>query len=269
MPPTWPSRPPICESSRSPSIVCVLISARSSSVERARLVDHLGRDPDLADVVEERRELRVAPFARREAEVVADVEHELDDVARVHPGVLVVGLDHVAEQERRPAIGLRELEEVLLARLALAREEREERDERQHEDDRRGLLRRRDRDGEPDRREREVDEPRPPDEVEEPRRARSRAPAARGAPWTRSRTGTASRGLPRRAGGAHRRDGDRRRARARGPGRSHTSWRRGGETLDPASASLARTPARREEPLPRRRRAARCEAARRTASGRK
>ena len=52
----------------SPSSGCSLTISNSSSVERARLLQDLGRDPDLADVVEERAELeplhRVAVEAR-------------------------------------------------------------------------------------------------------------------------------------------------------------------------------------------------------------
>ena len=42
-----------------------------------------------------------------------DREHELDDLLAVRAGVRVVGLDHVAEQERGAAVGLSELERVV------------------------------------------------------------------------------------------------------------------------------------------------------------
>ena len=60
-------------------------------------------------------------------------QRQLDHVLGVIARVLVVGLDHVAQQQRGAAIGLRELQRVVDPRLALAREEREQRDEREHE----------------------------------------------------------------------------------------------------------------------------------------
>ena len=69
----------------------------------------------------------VAPLAGAELELVRDAHRELDDVAAVHAGVGVVGLDHVAEQERRAAVGVAQLELVVDPHPALAREDREQR----------------------------------------------------------------------------------------------------------------------------------------------
>ena len=107
--------------------------ARSSAVELPGLVDDLGRNPDLADVVEQRRELCVAALGVRQPELVVDLEHEVDDVPAVAARVRVVGLDDVAEQERRSAVRVAELERVVDAALALAAEIAEQADERHHE----------------------------------------------------------------------------------------------------------------------------------------
>ena len=64
---------------------------------------------DLADVVQEGGQLGVPAGVGVEPHPVADGEHERDDVVAVEAGVGVVGLDHVAEQERRAAVGLRQL----------------------------------------------------------------------------------------------------------------------------------------------------------------
>jgi hypothetical protein len=45
----------------------------------------------------------------------------------------VVRLDHVAEQQRRALVGLAQLERLVDARLALAREDRQHSGERDHE----------------------------------------------------------------------------------------------------------------------------------------
>src|SRR5438128_4530399 len=52
-------------------------------VERPRLVDDLRGDLDLADVVQQRRELRTLPVARLEPEAVGDGDDEIDDLAAV------------------------------------------------------------------------------------------------------------------------------------------------------------------------------------------
>src|SRR6185437_12678472 len=57
-------------------------------VERAGLVDDLRRHLHLADVVQERSELRLPALGWVETELVCDGEHELDDVATVAAGVL-------------------------------------------------------------------------------------------------------------------------------------------------------------------------------------
>ena len=69
----------------------VLIIAHSVGIELAGLVDDLLRDRDLADVVQQRRELEVAAALGVEAERVAHGERERDDVAAVLAGVAVVG----------------------------------------------------------------------------------------------------------------------------------------------------------------------------------
>ena len=105
----------------------------SSSSSGPVLVDDLLRHGDLADVVEEGGELDVAALAQVEAELVGDAEREFDDAAAVAAGVGVVGLDHVAEQQRRALVRLAQLERLVDAGLALAREHREHRGERDHQ----------------------------------------------------------------------------------------------------------------------------------------
>ena len=78
--------------------VWVSITARSSLGERSGLVDDLVGDRDLADVVEQRRELEPAQLVLVESHRRSDRHHELHDVAAVAPGVTVVRLDHVAEE---------------------------------------------------------------------------------------------------------------------------------------------------------------------------
>jgi len=97
------------------------------------LVDDLAGHADLADIVEQRSELGVAPVACVQVKAVADVKHERDDVAAVAAGVRVVGLDDVAEQHRRAAIGMAELERVVDAGAPLAGELAQETDQRQNE----------------------------------------------------------------------------------------------------------------------------------------
>ena len=63
--------------------------------------------------MEECRELGLSPCLRVEAELVGDVEDERDDILAVQARVLVVGLDHISEQERGTAIGVRQLERVV------------------------------------------------------------------------------------------------------------------------------------------------------------
>src|SRR6266851_4503679 len=97
--------------------------------QRARLVDDLLRDADLADIVQQRCQLRLTPFAWGDFELVGDGERQFDDVAAVAPRVGVVGLDDVAEDECGAAVGLRQLERTIDAPLPLASEDREQPDQ--------------------------------------------------------------------------------------------------------------------------------------------
>ena len=90
--------------------------------------------------MQQRHELGVAPAAGVEPELVGDGDGERDDVAAVRAGVGVVGLDDVAEQERRAAVGVAELERVIDTGPPLARERAEERDEREHEQERGSVV---------------------------------------------------------------------------------------------------------------------------------
>jgi hypothetical protein len=92
-------------------------------VQRARLVDDLLRDGDLPDVVQQRGELEVAELGAGQPQPLAYRHRELDDVAAVAAGVLVVELDDVAEQQRRAAVGGAELERLIDPPGALAREQ--------------------------------------------------------------------------------------------------------------------------------------------------
>ena len=83
--------------------------------------------------MEQRRELGPRPVARLEAELVGDRDDEVDDVPAVTARVLVVGLDHVAQQHRCTAVGGRELERIVEPVLALARERREEQQDGQQQ----------------------------------------------------------------------------------------------------------------------------------------
>ena len=136
----------------------------------ARLVDDLGRDPDLADVVEQRRELCVAALRARDAELVADIGYERDDVAAVLARVRVVRLDDVAEEEGGAAVRVAELERVVDARLPLAREVGEQRDQRQDGDERRRVIFGADGGQQRNRRQREIDGPDPDHEAEQAER---------------------------------------------------------------------------------------------------
>ena len=111
--PTSPSSPPTCTSIRSPSIVWVSMTRPLLGGQRAGLVEDLVRDPHLADVVQKRRELGVEAIAVSQVERVGDRHHELTTSLAVEAGVGVVGLDHVAEQKGRAAVGVGELERVV------------------------------------------------------------------------------------------------------------------------------------------------------------
>ena len=108
--PTSPRSPPTRRRSVSPSIVWVLMISRSSGVSAAGL---LMISPGILILPTSWR--RAANSALRrdrcvEADLVADGEHEVDDLAAVGAGVFVVGFDDVAEQERGAPVGGRELE---------------------------------------------------------------------------------------------------------------------------------------------------------------
>jgi hypothetical protein len=109
--------------------------------------------------MEKRRELRVAPGARAEAELARDREREIDDVAAVGARVGVVRLDDVAEQERRPAVGGAELEDMVDPHLALPCEDRQQEDEREGQEQAVRIPHRGERHGETDRSQSGVDEP--------------------------------------------------------------------------------------------------------------
>ena len=92
------------------------------------------------------------------------VEHEIDDVAAVAPGVRVVGLDDVAEQQRGPAVGVAELDGVVDPTPSLSREEPDQPEQRQGQQEGVGAIGEgRVGDEQPEGSEREVDEVRKPD----------------------------------------------------------------------------------------------------------
>ena len=85
--------------------------------------------------MQQRAELGGAARLVVDAELVGDRDGELDHVLGVLAGVGVVGLDHVAQQQRGAAVGAGELDRLLDARRALAGEDREqpgERDDEEH-----------------------------------------------------------------------------------------------------------------------------------------
>jgi hypothetical protein len=55
--------------------------------------------------VQQRAELDAAALMGRQPELLGYAQRQLDDFARVVAGVGVVGLDDVAEQRCRPAVG--------------------------------------------------------------------------------------------------------------------------------------------------------------------
>ena len=95
-------------------------------VEGSRLVDQLVRDGDLADIVQERAELDVAPGALIETDPVGDADRQLDDALAVDAGVGIVVADHVAEHVGGPAVGAAELDQGLEPRQALAGEDQQQ-----------------------------------------------------------------------------------------------------------------------------------------------
>ena len=65
---------------------------------------------DLADVVQQRAELGLAPHVFAHAHLLGDAHGEVDDVLGVVAGVLVVLLEQVAQQQRGAAVGAAELD---------------------------------------------------------------------------------------------------------------------------------------------------------------
>ena len=120
-------------SMRSPSIVCVRISAHSSSSSGPGLLMISLRDRDLADVVQQGAELEVAHAVVVEPHRRAHLERERDDAAGVLARVRVVGLDDVAQHDRRAAIRAVELLELLEPLAPLMGEEAEDRERAEHE----------------------------------------------------------------------------------------------------------------------------------------
>ena len=103
--PISPSRPPTRVSISSPSIVCVSITARSSAVSGPGLLMISAGIRILPTSCSSAANSASRRSRGDEPEPVADRERQLDDVAAVLAGVGVVGLDHVAEQERGAAVG--------------------------------------------------------------------------------------------------------------------------------------------------------------------
>ena len=102
--------------------------------------------------MQQRPELELALIARVEAELLADGEREHEHALAVLAArVGVVGLEHLAHQQRAPAVGLAELQRVFDALVALPAQRRQQGEERQHEDDRRRLGVRHERQEQPDR----------------------------------------------------------------------------------------------------------------------
>ena len=101
--------------------------------QRARLVDDLLRHGDLAHVVEQRAELDVAALPRAQPHGVGHRHRQRDDAAAVEAGVLVVDLEHVAQQQRRAAVGAAQLDRLAHARAALEGEDEQQAGEREHE----------------------------------------------------------------------------------------------------------------------------------------
>src|SRR5262249_60731326 len=77
--------------------------------ERARLGEDRGRDPDLADVVQDRRVLELALSPRAEPERAAEVERDLGDLPHVLRRVGVLDLEGVGERLAGGAVARLEL----------------------------------------------------------------------------------------------------------------------------------------------------------------
>ena len=101
------------------------MTSHSSARQLAGLVEDLVGRLELADVVQQRAELEVALRDGVEAELAADGQREHDDaLAVLAAGVGVVGLEHLAHQQRAAAVGVAERERVLDPPLALVGEQR-------------------------------------------------------------------------------------------------------------------------------------------------
>src|SRR4051794_19351318 len=97
-----------------PSAGWRFMTTHSAGSSLPRLVEDLVGDAQLADVVQERAELQLALVARVELKLLADLERERQHaLAVLAAGVRVVGLEHLAHQQRGAAVGVRELERVL------------------------------------------------------------------------------------------------------------------------------------------------------------
>ena len=136
--PTSESTPPTLLSIRWPAIVCWRMTFHSSSSSGPSL---LTIDFGTAILPTSCRSAPNSTFRRRssslEADVVGDLERQRDDAVAVLAGVLVVGDDHLAEQERRAAVGRAQLDRLVDARAALAGEDAQQARQREDEQERR------------------------------------------------------------------------------------------------------------------------------------
>ncbi len=128
-------------------------------VELAGLVDDLLRHRDLADVVQQCPELDVAPFIGVQPQLPGDIERQAHHALAVLPGIAVVGLDHVAKQQRGPLVCVVELDQLLQAGTALLGELPQNPEQRCDQQHRPLTLHWRcgERDGQPERGQRQVD----------------------------------------------------------------------------------------------------------------
>ena len=218
-------------------------------VELAGLVDDLRRDADLADVVQQRRRTRRRGDRPTRAPSSSQTrEHEIDDVAAVDARVRVVGLDDVAEQERRAAVRVAQLERVVDPALPLAaRTCRSSPTSGRTSTTSAGCVLRRERDGQAERRESERRRPRR--RPRKPSTARGAMPVRRGrrsrrrCEVERELRGERRRGrpaTPTSAGAGRPRARARASARARGtPSRASGSARVGSRSGHGRSATVA------------------------------
>ena len=141
----------------------------------ARLVDDLGGNLDLADVVEQCREFGIPALARVEPDPVCDLEDKAHHVAAVAPRVRIVRFDDVSEEHGCAPIRVAELERVVDADLPLASKIREQPDHRQGEDHERRMGAAAERGEKCDRGECRVESPDPEHEAEQAQRRDSEA----------------------------------------------------------------------------------------------